>query len=107
MKNLILFTICLSILFISCKKEERVNFELTKNYGTADFILSDSKDIVDNIISENQSARTASICEEVIITFENEDHFETPDTITIDFGNGECNYTKTIVVNGISYQVNF
>ena len=28
-------------------------------------------------------------------------------TRTIDFGNGECNCTKTVMVNGVSYQVNF
>ena len=85
MKNLTLLTFSLSILFVSCKKEGTVDYQVTKNYGTADFILTDSKDIIDNLSTE-QSARTANICEGVVVSLENEDNFATPDTITVDFG---------------------
>ena len=79
-------TLCL-IFFSACNKEKLEDYKLTKDYGTANFAIDDTKDIVDYQFASNATARLSALaCNEVTVTLENVDNFATPDTLTIDFG---------------------
>lgn len=85
------FTLLILLAFLlvisSCDKEKLEDYKLTKDYGTANFAIDDTKDLVDIQFTTNSSSRvSASACNGVTVTIDNNDTFSTPDTLTIDFG---------------------
>ena len=77
----------LCLVFSACNKEKLEDYKLTKDYGTANLAIDDTKDIVDFHYTSSSSERLAtSVCNGATVTLENTDNFATPDTLTIDFG---------------------
>lgn len=90
MKNTLIISRLLLItvaILSSCNKDRLDDYALTNDYGKANYIAGDAKDMVDLNFNNTDGARLSSAaCSGATITIENADNFNTPDTLTIDFG---------------------
>lgn len=80
------FALLAAMALTACNKEKLEDLIVTKDYDVANQMTLDAKDMIDANFSSTENARVAAACDGVVITIENADNFETPDTLTIDFG---------------------
>ena len=87
LKTSILFAL-IGLITTSCNRDKLDDFITTQDYGVANGMMSDAKDMVDvNFNSSAEARLSAPACDGATITIENLDSFLTPDSLTIDFGN--------------------
>lgn len=96
--------------FTACNREKLDDYVVTKDYGTANQMMGDAKDMVDLNFNSTAGGRLAATgCDGVSITFDNSDNFSTPDTMTIDFGTsntwcrGKMRRGKIIAIRTATY----